>query len=84
MKLLRRIGMRAHDYGKDSMRTLLKLMEVDGYGTTQLALKKAIKGVDSLDIGLTDEVISSIIRAVKTSSCDISVFGAYLNYAHPD
>jgi len=82
--MIRRIGCRAHDYGRASIEELTSKMSGDGYKTTQLALKKAL--TNELHLGPKAEMksISHIKEIMTMANMDIGVLGAYLNYAHPD
>ncbi len=82
--MIRRIGCRAHDYGKDTIENLMAKIAGDGYQTTQLALKKALADVDDLTQKLNLDYAKKIQSAMSAKNVDVSVFGAYLNYAHPD
>ncbi len=82
--MIRRRGCRAHDYGRASIETLVEQIRVDGYTTTQLALKKALIDVDDFGKVLNPEYASHIKKVMSKASVDISVLGAYLNYTHPD
>lgn len=82
--MLRKIGMRAHDYGKTSIEELVNNIAGDGYTTIQLALKKALVDVNDFDDGLTTDYAKHIERTLYNQSIDISVLGVYLNYASLD
>lgn len=82
--MLRKIGMRAHDYGKKSIEELVGNIAGDGYQTIQLALKKAIINVDNIEDGLTKDIAIHTERILYEQNIDISVLGAYLNYGTID
>lgn len=82
--MIRRIGCRAHDYGENFIEFLSEMMAEDGYETTQLALKKALADVTDLGDKLNGDYAGYIRRHMSEHDLDISVLGAYLNYAHPD
>lgn len=82
--MIRRIGCRAHDYGKDTIEILTKKMSDDGYMTTQLALRKALSYEVDLSINPYFDKIRHIKVVMALENIDIAVLGAYLNYAHPD
>lgn len=81
------IGCRAHDYGEASIEELAKKIEFDGYSTIQLALKKALSNIDDLELYFSKEdedlkVNAEVIgKCLKEEGIEISVLGAYLNYA---
>lgn len=82
--MFRKIGMRAHDYGKSTIEELVNNIAGDGYTTIQLALKKALIDVNNFDDALTSDYAKHIERTLYNQSVDISVLGAYLNYATLD
>lgn len=82
--MIRRIGMRAHDYGTRLIEETAGLVHQDGFGTIQLALKKACADFTSFDDMLTKEKAINIRQALEEQGVDISVLGVYLNYAHQD
>ena len=43
------IGLRAHDYGKQPLEDLFSKISGDGFHAIQLAIPKAIEGINSLD-----------------------------------
>jgi len=82
--MIGQIGCRTHDYGRFSLEVLAKQMAEDGYKTTQLALKKALPGMENLEDKLTDQVAKAIKKGMADQNINISVLGAYLNYGHPE
>lgn len=82
--MFKTLGIRAHDYGKLNSRTLSCSIMNDGFGSAQLALNKAIAGIESIADVMPDELLEHIEQDFKRSGVVISVLGCYLNYAHPD
>jgi sugar phosphate isomerase/epimerase len=78
--MIRRIGVRAHDFGKNTIRDIAIAIGGMGFHTTQLALKKALAGVDDFSHVLNPETADSIKAALSDKNIDISVLGCYLNY----
>lgn len=82
--MINRIGVRGHDYGKNTYTDLIDKIRADGYETTQLALKKAITGVEDLDKVLNHEFCSNLGQVGVKKDFEVSVLGAYLNYVGQD
>jgi len=78
------IGCRAHDYGKASMSGLAAKIKADGYLTMQLALKKSLPEVDDLKNFLSEKNADDIAKCLHDAGLEVSVLGAYLNYAGLD
>lgn len=77
------LGIRAHDYGKDDPENLFAKIHGDGFSCIQLALKKAIKGIDSLT-DVTTIVIEIINEAACKNNIHIAILGAYIEPALTD
>ena len=82
--MLRRIGCRAHDYGKNTIENLATMIHDHGYQTIQFAIKKACVDVDELEDALTHTFANRVYDRLHEQSIDISVLGVYLNYACVD
>jgi len=78
-----KIGVRAHDFGKMEPHLLAEAINKAGFSTSQLALTKAIAGVDSLS-----DVDSSLLEQIKIAftkhNVEIGVFGCYVEIGLPD
>ncbi len=74
------LGTRAHDYGTDEVLPLFTRIADDGFSTVQLAYKKAVKGVFSLD-DITPKLIEDTIDAMKKTGISIGVLGCYVELA---
>lgn len=79
-----KIGIRAHDFGKDTIENLAENIQNQGFSTIQLALKKALLDVEILELALTPEYAQNVAKVLANYNIDISVLGCYLNFAHPD
>jgi sugar phosphate isomerase/epimerase len=78
------IGVRAHDFGKRPVEELAKRIQEKKISYIQLALSKAIEGIDN-PAGILNPGLASYIRDVLYKhNIKISVLGVYLNYIHPD
>ncbi len=82
--MIKRIGVRGHDYGRNALPVLIDKMLQDGYETTQLAIKKALAEVEDLNMALTKEFCASLGQIIREKEFKISVLGAYLNYVGKD
>ena len=78
------IGVRAHDFGKLPVWELANKIQEKRISYIQLALSKAIAGIDD-PAGILNPGIASYFRDVfYKRDIKISVLGCYLNYIHPD
>jgi len=77
------IGVRAHDFGRMEPEALAMTLSKAGFTTSQLALTKAITGVESLA-----DVDSSLLKRIKEAfnkhSVEIGVLGCYMEIGLPD
>lgn len=72
-----KVGLRAHDYGKMPVDKLFKKISDDGFYEIQLALPKAIEGVNSLD-DVDEDLLESIKENMQKYGISIAVFGCYV------
>lgn len=77
------IGLRAHDYGKQSLDDLFGKITADGFHAIQLAIPKAIEGVSSLD-DVDEKLLKEIKAAMEKYDMAIPVFGCYVELGHRD
>lgn len=77
------IGLRAHDYGKLPLEELFKRISDDGFHAIQLAIPKAIEGVNSLD-DVDEKLLQDIKAAMEKYDISIPVFGCYVELGHRD
>ena len=77
------IGLRAHDYGKLPLEELFKRISDDGFHAIQLAIPKAIEGVNSLD-DVDEKLLQDIKAAMEKYDITIPVFGCYVELGHRD
>lgn len=71
------IGVRGHDYGRDTPNGLFERIHSDGFSCVQLAIRKAIRGVEKFS-DITPEVLDSINSARERSQMTIAVLGVYI------
>ncbi len=78
------IGLRAHDFGKLPVEELADKIRKYKISYIQLALSKAIAGIDD-PAGILNPGLASYFKEVfYKRGIKISVLGCYLNYIHPD
>jgi L-ribulose-5-phosphate 3-epimerase len=72
-----KIGVRAHDYGRNTPDALFERISKDGFSTIQLAPKKAIAGVSRFE-DISGRVEREVLEAEKRWKIRIAVLGVYL------
>ncbi|MGL6174170.1 MAG: sugar phosphate isomerase/epimerase family protein [Cellulosilyticaceae bacterium] len=72
-----KIGVRAHDYGKLPIETLIEAIKQDGFSNIQLAIPKAIEGIGGFE-QITPDLIGKIKKICQVEQIEISVFGCYI------
>lgn len=82
--MIKTLGIRAHDFGKMESSLLAKIVIENKLNSVQLALNKAIKGIDEIEGAISSDNLDKIAKDFKENKVDISVLGCYLNYAHPN
>lgn len=78
------IGVRAHDFGKYPVEELAIRIQEKNISYIQLALSKAIEGIDDPTGKLNPGLASQIRDVLYEHKIKISVLGVYLNYIHPN
>lgn len=73
-----RIGIRAHDYGKMSAEKLAESAANDGLSSVQLAISKAVEGIEN-DTEITTGLAYHIGREFSKRDIQIAVLGCYIN-----
>lgn len=71
------LGVRGHDYGRDTPSGLFGRIRADGFSCVQLALKKAIGGVEKFS-DITPEVLKAVNLARQKTRITVSVLGVYV------
>lgn len=79
-----RLGIRAHDLGRFSAVELARRVRAEGMDCVQLALGKAIEGMEMQVETLNAEMASEIRAAFDKYEVRIEVLGCYINPIHPD
>lgn len=81
---LPRLGIRAHDLGRFPPDDLARRVAAQGLDCVQLALGKAIEGVEMAPGVIHAGMASSIGSAFARNHVRIEVLGCYINPIHPD
>jgi L-ribulose-5-phosphate 3-epimerase len=79
-----RIGVRAHDFGRLPARELAAKIAAKKMVCAQLAVGKAIAGIDLKPGLLNPGLAFEIGEAFRTHGVQIAVLGCYVNPIHPD
>jgi L-ribulose-5-phosphate 3-epimerase len=79
-----RIGVRAHDFGCLPPEDLAAKISAEGMACTQLAIGKAIAGLNLRPGLLTPGMAHDIGSAFRKHDVQIAVLGCYINPIHPD
>jgi sugar phosphate isomerase/epimerase len=72
-----KIGVRAHDYGKQPIENLLRAIAADGWQAVQLAYPKAVEGVGSFG-DVTPRLIEQTKALLDETRLEIAVLGVYV------
>lgn len=76
-------GCRAHDYGKQSAAALSQTLCAAGYDAAQLAIPRAIKGIDSY-ADINESCLMEIKGEFSNANVEISVLSCYMDLSAPD
>lgn len=79
-----RIGVRAHDLGKDTADLLAEKVAARGLKCVQLTLHEAIEGMDGAAGRLNPGLAYEIGAAFRKRDVQIAVLSCYINPIHPD
>jgi sugar phosphate isomerase/epimerase len=79
-----RLGVRAHDFGRLPAEELASRIAAKGLTCIQLALNKAIEGLDLKPGDLNPGLAFEIGQAFLSHRIQIAVLGCYINPLHPD
>ncbi len=78
-----KIGVRAHDYGKQEIEVMAQRLHEEGYDAAQLALPKAFRGIERYE-DITERHLERIRTAFEKWKIEIPVFGCYMDLGNPD
>lgn len=76
-------GCRAHDYGRHTPEELAAILQDNGYNAAQLALPKAICGIDSMD-NIRPDQLEAVRTAFDSHHIHITVLSCYRDLSNPD
>lgn len=79
-----RFGLRAHDFGRSSAALLASRIAAQGASCVQLALGKAIEGLELGPGVINADMASAIRRDFERHQLQIAVLGCYINPIHPE
>ena len=79
-----RIGVRGHDYGTTTATELARRISEAGFSCLQLALHKAIEGVQPEYGRLNPGFCYDVRRAFEDRHLEVAVLGCYIDPASPD
>jgi len=79
-----RLGVRAHDFGRMPAGELAARIAAGGFSCVQLALNKAVAGLDLRAGDLNGELAREIGCAFGLHGVGIEALGCYVNPIHPD
>ena len=77
------LGLRAHDFGRHEPEELVKRISDAGFETAQLALLKAISGIECFE-DINERVLERVRRAFENRSITIGVLGCYMEIGLTD
>lgn len=78
-----KIGVRGHDYGRHGVAEYAALLHDEGYDTVQLAVPKAITGVNGFD-EITPALLAEINEEFAKQKVEIGIFSCYMDLSNPD
>jgi sugar phosphate isomerase/epimerase len=79
-----RLGARAHDFGRMPAEELAARIAAGGFSCVQLALNKAVAGLDLQAGDLNADLARQIGGAFARHGVGVEVLGCYVNPIHPD
>jgi L-ribulose-5-phosphate 3-epimerase len=79
-----RVGVRAHDFGRLPADELAARIAAKGFSCVQLALNKAIAGLELQPGELNSARAKQLGGAFQKHGVEIAVLGCYINPLHPD
>ena len=78
-----KIGVRAHDFGRQDVESLAANIKNAGFECVQLAPTKAIEGINSFN-DITGNHLEDIQQAFSKNEVEITVLGCYIEPSIPD
>lgn len=77
------VAARTHDYGKQPVDHLAKLLRSESIEAAQLVLPKAFSEINSYD-EVTPQLVEQIRRKFEEENIKIQILGCYMDLANPD
>lgn len=77
------VAARTHDYGKQPVDHLAKLLRSESIEAAQLVLPKAFSEINSYD-EVTPRLVEQIRRNFEEENVKIQILGCYMDLANPD
>lgn len=77
------IGIRCHDFGKNSLEEQVQKVKGKGFSAVQLAVGKAIEGINFNSGCLSPGLAHHIGAAFQSSNIQIAILGCYINPVSP-
>lgn len=78
-----KIGVRSHDYGKQPIEQLPKLLKSRHMDAAQIVLPKAFTEINSYE-EITDKHLNQIRESFHNHDVDIHILGCYMDLGNPD
>lgn len=78
-----KLGVRAHDYGRHSVKEYAALLKQEGYQAVQLAIPKAFTGIETYE-DVTDALLHEIREEFSKAQIEIAVLGCYQDLGNPN
>lgn len=78
-----KLGVRAHDYGRHSAAELAGILKNEGFGAAQLAVPKAIVGIENYE-HMTERDVEEIRTCFEEHGVEITVLGCYIDISSTD
>lgn len=78
-----KLGVRAHDYGRHTPAQLAGILKKEGFASAQVALHKAVEGVDK-PFPVKREILKNVKQEFQKNSVEIAVLGCYMDLSAGD
>ncbi|MEY8536348.1 sugar phosphate isomerase/epimerase [Blautia pseudococcoides] len=78
-----KLGVRAHDYGRHTPEKLAGILKKEGFASAQVALHKAVEGVDK-PFRVKKEILKNIKLEFQKKDVEIAVLGCYMDLSARD
>lgn len=78
-----KLGVRAHDYGKHTVKQYAQLLHKQGFQAAQVAIPKAFTGIDTFE-DITEDLLYEIRDEFGKNNIEISILGCYVDLSNPE